>query len=491
MRVRHKVPSLFTLSMVDVLCCALGCVILLWLLNARQAVEAEAEHRQELDEAQAAARAASDEAAARGRGESERLNAALGRLLADREEAAGLQARLEGQVRVLEESRLALESRLKEEQALAAGLRGKLKTSTSLLVRLEGDAKDRAALLAGERKRAGALAGRAAAQEEELKKLAGELARARDAVRAGQKRSDALASTIDERQRELDALGGSLADARSALAGLKKSLAQRDKELAAYRDRTRDAEERARFLTDQLGERQAAMTAAARALAALEKEKRSLRAAADNRFAGIELTGKRVIFLVDTSGSMAFVDEKTPAPHKWVEVRRTVARLMQSLPGLEKFQLITFAEKSSYPLGGAGKWLDYDAKAGPKKVLEALAAAKPAGGTNMYAALDAAFRYRADGLDTVYLLSDGLPNLGEGLSAEQERALKDNEVQRGAALGRHVRLKLTLAWNRRQPGRPRVRVNTIGFFYESPDLGAFLWALARENDGSFVGMSKP
>jgi hypothetical protein len=36
-----------------------------------------------------------------------------------------------------------------------------------------------------------------------------------------------------------------------------------------------------------------------------------------------------------------------------------------------------------------------------------------------------------------------------------------------------------------------VRINTIGFFYESPDLGAFLWALARENEGSFVGMSKP
>jgi hypothetical protein len=36
-----------------------------------------------------------------------------------------------------------------------------------------------------------------------------------------------------------------------------------------------------------------------------------------------------------------------------------------------------------------------------------------------------------------------------------------------------------------------VKINTIGFFYESPDLGSFLWALARENDGSFVGMSKP
>ena len=46
-------------------------------------------------------------------------------------------------------------------------------------------------------------------------------------------------------------------------------------------------------------------------------------------------------------------------------------------------------------------------------------------------------------------------------------------------------------WNSRNRPQPRVRINTIGFFYESPDVGAFLWALARENDGSFVGMSKP
>ena len=44
MRIRHKVPSIFSLSMVDVLCCALGCVILVWLLNAKQS-EDEADER--------------------------------------------------------------------------------------------------------------------------------------------------------------------------------------------------------------------------------------------------------------------------------------------------------------------------------------------------------------------------------------------------------------------------------------------------------------
>jgi hypothetical protein len=107
----------------------------------------------------------------------------------------------------------------------------------------------------------------------------------------------------------------------------------------------------------------------------------------------------------------------------------------------------------------------------------------------MYAALDTAFRFRATGLDTIYLLSDGLPNQGEGATAEQERTLNENAL--GEVLGKHIRKKLKTDWNKAIKDKPRVRINAVGFFYESPDVGAFLWALARENDGSFVGMSRP
>src|SRR5260370_27270117 len=37
MRIRHRIPTVFSLYMVDVFCCALGCVILLWMLNLRAA----------------------------------------------------------------------------------------------------------------------------------------------------------------------------------------------------------------------------------------------------------------------------------------------------------------------------------------------------------------------------------------------------------------------------------------------------------------------
>jgi serine/threonine protein kinase len=215
-----------------------------------------------------------------------------------------------------------------------------------------------------------------------------------------------------------------------------------------------------------------------------------LKEARKGRFAGVALTGKRVIFLVDTSGSMKMVDERTPAPAKWGEVCVAVVRVMRSLPDLERFQVISFGEESLFPLGGPGEWLDYDVKTSADRVGMALARIKPRGGTNMFKPMEAAFRYRAKGLDALYLFSDGLPNEGEGLTPEQDKNIKD-ELQRSALLGKFIRRKLANDWNRPIPGEQRVRINTIGFFYETPEVGTYLWALARENEGGFVGMSKP
>src|SRR5438874_1082281 len=258
MRTRHRIPSLFNLSMVDVLCCALGCVVLLWLLNLR-------------------------------------------------------------------------------------------------------DAKDRAA--------------------------AAEVASAQ------------LATT----KTDLGGLGQSVRDLEATNARLTKEAAAHAKELA-------DA---GRKVNELQGDKQAL----------LDQVKRT-RAAADARFAGISLTGRRVVFLVDMSGSMELIDERTPSAGKWQGVRETLAKLMKSLPELEKYQVILFSDRVSYPLGNETGWLAYDAMSADR-TLNALAAVRPVGNTNMYAAFEAAFRLRADGLDTIYLLSDGLPSIGDGMTMEQARQLKE------------------------------------------------------------------
>ena len=143
----------------------------------------------------------------------------------------------------------------------------------------------------------------------------------------------------------------------------------------------------------------------------------------------------------------------------------------------------------SYPLGQGDRWLEYDAVTSTSRVAQALAAVKPEGNTDMYAAFEEAFRFKPIGLDTIYVFSDGLPNRGVGVTNQELQSLKETELS--DKLATHIRHVLRTNWNPKDGNRPQVRINTIGFFYESPNVGAFLWALARENDGSFVGMSKP
>ena len=196
-----------------------------------------------------------------------------------------------------------------------------------------------------------------------------------------------------------------------------------------------------------------------------------------------------MVFAVDMSGSMVLLDSVTPAGGKWAEVGRVLGRLMDSLPELESYQVLVFAENARW-LFGEDTWRKFQAGKSSAEVVTALSTLQPKGGTNLHTAMEQTFTLRSSGLDSVYLLSDGLPNQGPGLDANQERTL--TEGPRGELLGRRVRQQLTESWNAPVAGGERpVRIHTIGFFYESPDLGAFLWSLARENRGRFVGMSSP
>jgi hypothetical protein len=455
MRTRHRVPSVFNLSMVDVLCCALGCVILLWLLNLREAKQKSAQA-----------------------GRADERVVSLGHEL---DEARARLADLEGKY-------TSLRGDLDESERQAAAVRGRLEQA-------QGDRDRLAARAARLDKDLQALRGEKAAAEEGLARGARERAELGKKLTAASDRVAALAGELRDRdadswaaRRRLDGLAAKLKDAEARASALSE-------EAKGYRTKYAGEKAMAKALEKDLAKRGQELDEARRSLEALQGERKEmrgeaerLRLAADNRFAGLTLTGQRVVFLVDMSGSMELVDEKTAAPEKWSGVRETLAKVMRSLPDLEKFQVILFSNKVSFLLGGADDWINYD-RTSAARVTEALAKVKPEGDTDMYSAFEAAFRFRPLGLDTVYLFSDGLPNIGAGLTAEEARTLK--ETEQADILGRFVRRKLKNDWNRDIRGRGRVRINAVGFFYESPDVGAFLWALTRENDGSFVGMSKP
>lgn len=494
MATRHRIPTIFNLSMVDVLCCALGCVILLWLLNlreARQRADAAGETSALLD----STRSNLDQSAR----EADQLRAELAR--AAREAA---DARRETQANA-EQLRLArddlntarrkvadLDGELDSLQAKADDLQERLAKKTRGSKELEKE-------LAAARRRVTDL--EVLVRDKEMvarasARVADELAERLRDLDAQVKRIRDKAEVIPGLREEARAAQDKAAAAEARLAAIEKQVNDRARDLAGASKVMKELEESHRKQAQELAARTKELAGATKRIETLEAEKKTLavqagraKAATEDRFAGITLTGRRVVFLVDMSGSMELVDENTPAPQKWSGVRESVAKIMHSLPDLEKFQIILFSNRIMFLLGQENRWLDFDAQTSIGKGTKALALVKPNGSTDMYAAFEAAFRFRPLGLDTIYLLSDGLPNAGAGLTTEQAQNLK--EVEKGEILGKYVRKTLKTDWNRPTLSQPRVRINAVGFFYESPDVGAFLWALARENDGSFVGMSKP
>jgi hypothetical protein len=197
------------------------------------------------------------------------------------------------------------------------------------------------------------------------------------------------------------------------------------------------------------------------------------------------------VFLVDMSGSMGKRDLNTIDDGKWPLVVETACKVMRSIPTLEQYQVIVFSSSANW-LFDSGEWQPYLGEKSVEKVSAALLKVKPRDDTNMHAGLEKAFSLRATGLDTIYLFSDGLPTSGPGLTAAQQNVNPPlGETELGLILGKHVRETLVRTWNRPEAGKPRVKINSVGFYFESPDVGAFLWSLSRENDGSFVGMSRP
>jgi hypothetical protein len=483
MTTRHRIPTIFNIYMLDVVCCALGCVILLWQLKHGEAEEQTEAARQAETAAQLAQtrwQKATDEVhtasaeidtlradlAASGK-KGERLSIDLARTAKERDEANRLIALRKKEYNTLREAWLASEALLKnlkidrakllEEGRLSAlELAGKVKANAELLL----------AITAADKK-AQALEKKIAAQKLD----ADEAARLLEAQLAKLK---LVERTNQDLEKQLGVLRATDKDTQAKLIARELRLKVLEQDL----DKSK------KDLAISAGDAQAIIAALQKEKLVLVDRTRALQLEAEQRFAGIALTGQNVLFLVDMSGSMAMIDEKTPDPDKWPLVCETVAQLMRSITGLQFFQVLLFSDRVRYPLGSPAAWLRYDAKDTPQKTLAALKAVAPEGETNMHAVFAEAFRYREAKLDTIYVLSDGLPNAGDGLPANL------SEAQRTTLLSKNLRAKLKDEWNRPIPGQKRVRINSIGFFFESPDVGAFLWALSREHDGSFVGMSK-
>jgi hypothetical protein len=516
MRIRHRQPTLVSMWMLDVFCCALGCVTLLFLLNSRMASDEANANRTALIDLQTnrekLAAAVSGLEATRLKLNSEELGRQ--KLSASVSELEGLKLRLTAEVEQLT-TRLSTTRTERDDLARKLGVaQAEAKSAKTLLdatqlalnaaeAKVETNAKELAAtqekttaaddLLRKRQKEADVLS----------KKLMETTTALDELVRLLRKKDDervVMVKQTADLQKMLDDLNAKLVaankDLDAAVTAAKLAAAKAETDLAAMK--TKSAEELATARA-QMKDLLKKVDDANASIIDLQGDKQKIADKFDKfqketeaRFAGIVMSGKRVVFLVDISGSMGKKDAETADPTKWPIVTETVTKVMRSIPGLEKYQVIVFSSSARW-LFGSGEWLDYAGARSIEAVTTALLKVKPYDDTNLYAGLELAFRLRnPGGLDAVYLFSDGLPTSGPGLTvAEQNRQPPLSELELGEKLGKYVRRTLNNDWNRPLAGRPRVMIHSVGFYFDSPDVGAFLWSLSRENGGSFVGMSKP
>ena len=515
MLLRHKVPTIFNIYMLDVICCALGCVVLLWQVSHQEAEEQTAAAiaaRKHFENAKHDLLSASSDVThlqatlADWQKKYDRLTQSLAMTDKEREDALKLAAvRQESYINTqatltLSEARLKkleadLELLLADKKKTNAELTGLTKLNAEFLTKIAlsekvvGSLKSDLAL-----KQADVDTAAKKSQEQLVSlKLSQESARKlqmlldslRDETKNAQMKLKLTELQLKVREQDLDKSRKDFLDIANAKDKMTKDLVLGSKDLT-------DAKSLIAALMkerDAWKEKGLASNSALGTLR-LEKDKLNqrvidLQAEVEQRFAGIPLTGENVVFLIDISGSMTMKDETTDDPDKWPFLCETLMKLMKSIPTMQRFQVILFSDKITYLFGSRDSWYRYEGPKTAKMTHDALRKVKVEGGTNMQDAFEEAFRYRKLKLDTIYLFSDGLPNIGDGVPASVQ---KPTEAQRNFYMSKFVRDKLKNEWNRPIDDQRDVRINAVGFFFESPDVGAFLWAMAREHRGSFVGL---
>ena len=179
--------------------------------------------------------------------------------------------------------------------------------------------------------------------------------------------------------------------------------------------------------------------------------------AAGNRvsFYGIETRSDRMLFVLDFSGSMTFPGSESDKERKKIDILyEEIKRTILGLPDGAKFNLVGFSsDVRVWKKGGAVR----DGKTS-KEAIEWIDRQKVVGSTNIYDALETAFKMMGVGAsadkayapayDTIFFMTDGVPTSGK----VTDKSVILNEVHRWNE-GRKIRIHV-VGMGGKQKGGP-------------------------------------
>jgi HEAT repeat protein len=188
----------------------------------------------------------------------------------------------------------------------------------------------------------------------------------------------------------------------------------------------------------------------------LVKKKKKAGAGRYGRFYGLDVDSKRVVFVIDTSGSMTARTNATSGVTRIERAKRELATAIGGFKTDHRFQIVAFSTAPRL----YGKRLVRATKRERKKATEWVSKLNAGGGTNVYDSLIDALDMKD--VDTIFLLSDGGPSAGEIIDSDEIRV----------AIKRKNRFL-------------RINIHTIGIGVQG-QTETFLRELARENWGESV-----
>ncbi len=199
---------------------------------------------------------------------------------------------------------------------------------------------------------------------------------------------------------------------------------------------------------------------------------------------GMILGGNRILVLIDVSGSMLdntivniirrrnMSDAERVSSPKWVQVLKTVDWLSSQLPIPSQYQMYTFNFQAQPLLAGTeGQWLEVANQEQLNTVVDGLDSIVPAEGTNLQNLFQTVAQMDPPP-DNIFLITDGLPTLGEGTPRV------------GTITGRDREELFEEAMEELPEGIP---VNVIMAPLEGdPAAPGWYWQLAMQTGGSFM-----
>lgn len=199
---------------------------------------------------------------------------------------------------------------------------------------------------------------------------------------------------------------------------------------------------------------------------------------------GLKVGGERILFLVDASASMLdttivnivrrrnMSDADKKASRKWQRALGSVEWLLAKMPKESKFQIYTFNQLAEPAVeGSAGRWLEAGSPEDVSDAVAGLDATVPGHGTSLHRAFEV-IRTMNPRPDNIYLLTDGLPTMGDSVPLFNKVTGRQRQRHFAQALG-------VLP--------SQIPVNVILYPMEGdPYAAASYWRLAQATQGSMI-----